>query len=115
VSDELERADYEALLATRGELGPAYETALVESFADRMEREIQRRVAAVSGARSLEQRAHEAAGKRQLALGIVSLGVGIPITAISAAIADLPGLTVAWLGIAAVNLAHAMQSRRRRD
>jgi hypothetical protein len=67
----------------------------------------------VSGSRSLEQRAREAAGKRQLALGITSLGVGIPITAISAAIAELPGLTVAWLGIAAVNFAHALQSRRR--
>jgi hypothetical protein len=111
--DELERRDYEALLATRGELGPDYDKALVDSFADRMEREIQRRVASTSGGRSMQQRAQEAAGKRQLALGIVSLGVGIPITAISAAIADLPGLTVAWLGIAAVNAAHALQGRRR--
>ena len=111
--DELERRDYEALLATRGELGPDYEKALVDSFADRMEKEIQRRVAATSGGRSIQQRAAEAAGKRQLALGIVSLGVGIPITAISAAIAELPGLGVAWAGIAAVNIAHAMQSRRR--
>jgi hypothetical protein len=111
--DELERRDYEALLATRGELGPDYERALVDSFADRMEREIQRRVSARSGGRNLEQQAAESAGKRQLALGIVSLGVGIPITAISAAITDLPGLGIAWAGIAAVNIAHAMQSRRR--
>ena len=111
--DELERRDYEALLHTRGELGPDYDKALVDSFADRMEKEIQRRAAAVAGGRSAQQRAQEAAGKRQLALGIVSLGVGIPITAISAAIAELPGLGVAWAGIAAVNIAHAMQSRRR--
>jgi hypothetical protein len=111
--DELERRDYEALLAARGELGPVYDKALVESFADRMEKEIQRRAASVSGGRSVQQRAQEAAGKRQLALGIVSLGVGIPITAISAAIADLPGLLVAWAGIASVNIAHALQSRRR--
>jgi hypothetical protein len=110
--DELERRDYEALLATRAELGADYETALVESFADRMEKEIQRRVASTSGGRSKEQRAVEAAGKRQLALGITSLGVGIPITAISAALADLPGLGIAWAGIAAVNIAHALQSRR---
>jgi hypothetical protein len=113
--DELERRDYEALLATRGELGPDYDKALVDSFADRMEKEIQRRVSAASGGRSMEHRAAEAAGKRQLALAITSLGVGIPITAISAAIADLPGLGIAWAGIAAVDVAHAMQSRARRS
>ena len=111
--DELERRDYEALIATRGELGPDYEKALVDSFADRMEKEIQRRVAATSGGRSMQQRAADAAGKRQLTLGIVSLGAGIPITAISAGIADLPGLCVAWAGIAAVNVAHALQNRHR--
>jgi hypothetical protein len=113
--DELERRDYEALLATRGELGPDYDKALVDSFADRMEREIQRRVASASGGRSLDQRAAEAAGKRQLALAIVSLGAGIPITAISAAIADLPGLGISWAGIAAVNFAYALQNRGRRS
>ena len=54
--DELERRDYEALLATRGELGPDYEKALVDSFADRMEKEIQRRVAATAGGRSAAAR-----------------------------------------------------------
>ena len=111
--DELERRDYEALLATRGELGPEYESALVDSFAERMEREIQRRVASSVGGRSVRDRNAESAGKRQLALGIVSLGAGIPITAISAAMADLPGLMVAWTGIAVVNVAHALQGRSR--
>ena len=110
--DDLERRDYEALLATRGELGADYEAALVDSFADRMEREIQRRVAATSGGQSLAQRAADAAGKRQLALGIVSLGAGIPITAVSASISGLPGLLVSWAGIAIVNAAHALQNRR---
>jgi hypothetical protein len=111
--DELERRDYEALLATRGELGPDYEAALVDSFAERMEKEIQRRVASGGVVRSGRDRAAESAGKRQLALGIVSLGAGIPITAISAAMADLPGLMVAWAGIAVVNVAHALQGRSR--
>ena len=111
--DELERRDYEALLATRGELGPDYEAALVDSFAERMEKEIQRRVASSSGVRSVRDRSAESAGKRQLALGIVSLGAGIPISAISAAMADLPGLMVAWTGVAVVNVAHALQSRSR--
>jgi hypothetical protein len=111
--DELDRRDYEALLATRGELGPDYERALVDSFADRMEKEIQRRVASSSGGVSQRHDRQEAAAKRRLALGIVSLGVGIPITAISAGIADLPGLVVAWAGIASVNVANALADRRR--
>jgi hypothetical protein len=111
--DELERRDYEALLATRGELGPEYDRALVDSFADRMEKEIQRRSAAASGGRAVRDRTAESAGKRQLTLGIVSLAAGIPITAISAGISHLPGLITAWAGIGAVNLAHALANRRR--
>ena len=111
--DELQRRDYEALIATRGELGPDYEAALVDSFADRMEKEIQRRVASTSGGVSKRYDRQEAAAKRQLALGIVSMGVGIPISAISAGIADLPGLVVAWAGIVSVNVANALANRRR--
>ncbi len=51
---------------------------------------------------------------KQLALGIVSLGTGIPITAISASTADLPGLVVAWAGVVGVNVAYALRGRRRR-
>jgi hypothetical protein len=111
--DELERRDYEALLATRGELGPDYEKALVDSFADRMEREIERR--SFHGNDQWRARRDDARGdrQRQLALAIVSLGGGIPITAISASISGLPGLITAWAGIAVVNVAHALVVRRR--
>lgn len=51
---------------------------------------------------------------KQLALAIVSLGTGIPITAISASVADLPGLLVAWAGIVGVNIAYALRGRRDR-
>ena len=113
--DELERRDYEALLATRGELGPEYDKALVDSFADRMEREIQRRSS--HGTEEWRARRQDARGdrQRQLALGIVSLGGGIPITAISASITGLPGLITAWAGIGVVNIAHAWVINRRRD
>jgi hypothetical protein len=111
--DELERRDYEALLATRGELGPDYDKALVESFADRMEREIERR--SFHGNDEWRARRDDSRGdrQRQLALAIVSLGGGIPITAVSASISGLPGLITSWAGISAVNLAHAWVIRRR--
>ncbi len=113
MSDELERQDYEAVLATRGELGPAYDAALVDGFAERMERALVAR----SHRDTEEWRVlrDDARGdrQRQLALGIVSLGAGIPITAVSASITGLPGLIVSWLGIGVINVSHAYVVKRR--
>ena len=113
----IERSDVEAVLATRHELGSTYEPALVDSFAERIEQAVEARAAQRSEVIAWRDQQAAAAGKRQLTLGIVSLGAGIPITAISAALTDLPGLAVAWLGIAAVNAAHAaaVNGSRRRD
>ena len=105
--DEIERQDVQAWLETRRELGPTYDDALVSSFADRIEKVVERRVSGRTDGLDRADRLVAEAGKRQLVLGVVSLGAGIPITAISAALADLPGLGIAWLGIAAVNAAHA--------
>ena len=110
------RHEVEAVLATRAELGPEYDAELVESFADRIEQVIEVRVAgrvaeSTTSGKQLRAAA-KAAGDRQMILGFVSLGTGIPITAISASIAGLPGLIAAWAGIVGVNVAHAVQSRR---
>lgn len=114
--DELERTEIEAVLETRRELGDTYDAALVASFAERIERAVDQRLAdEVSGRRVAELDAR-AAGKRQTALGIVSVGVGIPISAIALAVPEgatsLGALVVAWAGIVGVNLAHALQARR---
>jgi hypothetical protein len=112
--DQVGREDVEALLEVRRELGPSYDAALVDSFADRIERAVAERVdGQLESVRRRERQDHDGDSK-QLALGIVSLGTGIPITAISAATADLPGLIVAWTGIVGVNLAYALKGRRRR-
>lgn len=113
--EELERSEVEAVLETRRELGLRYDAELVDGFADRIEAEVSRRVGSELQVRQRAQQAHASAGPRQLALGIVSLVAGIPITAINLAAADDPslvGLTISWGGIAAVNAAHAWQSRR---
>ena len=109
----MERRDIEALLAARQELGPTYDAALVESFADRMERAIAERVDAQLAERRHQRQQVDSRDSKQLALGIVSLGCGIPITAIAGAITDLPGIIVAWSGIAVVNVAYALGGRRR--
>jgi hypothetical protein len=115
--EEIERTEVEALLETRRDLGPSYDAALVDSFADRIERAVEKRLAEEVTARHFADRAGESAGKRQTALGIVSVVTGIPTTAIALAVPEgatsLASLVVVWGGIVGVNVAHALQSRRR--
>jgi hypothetical protein len=40
------------------------------------------------------------------ALAIVSIALGIPLTAIASATAGLPGLLVVWIGIVGVNIVY---------
>lgn len=115
--DELERSEIEAVLETRRELGLRYDAELVDGFADRIEAEVSRRVGAEVQTQQQAQAAHRSAGPRQLALGIISMVAGIPITAISLAVPEdgatsLVSLLVTWGGIVGVNAAHAWQSRR---
>lgn len=108
------RQDVEALLEARRELGPSFDAALVDSFAERVERAVGEQVHASLVERQHERGREKDREQRQFILGIVSLGAGIPITAISAAVTDVPGLIVAWTGIVGVNVAHALGARRRR-
>ena len=111
--EEVGRSDVEALLEARRELGPSYDAALVDSFAERIERAVaQRADSGIAESQRIERRAGDRDAKH-LALGIVSLVAGIPITAISATIVDLPGLIVAWTGIVGVNVSYALRGRRR--
>lgn len=106
--DPIDRDDMEALLATRQELGPNMEPALVDSFAQKIIFEVQRQ------SHMQQQLQHQADGRRQagsggqLALGIVSLALAIPLTAI--ALSSSPWMAVVvWMGIVLVNFAHAMK------
>lgn len=102
------------MLEVRRELGPDYEPALVDSFVERIDDAIEARVDARLAQRARVEDAEGRRQKHQLALGLVSLGTGIPITAVAGALGDgLPGVLVAWAGIAAVNLAHALRGNRR--
>ena len=111
------RDDAEAVLAARAELGPGYDDALVDAFAERIERVVEARVSHVASTRKGRSRAEAMDGARQTALGIGSVVAGIPITAIAAnSVPDadsFSAVVVAWLGIVGVNVAHAWQSRRR--
>ena len=110
---ELERSEVEALLETRRELGPTYDRALVDSFADRIEAAVAARTAHDVDRRGRVDRDRAAAGPRQLALGIVTSVAGIPITAMTLAIDEgsIVAMVIGWAGLVGINVAHALQSR----
>ena len=116
VSDESLRRDLESTLSVRRELGPEYEPALIDGFLDRVDARIAARVDALlndrlPSFREPESRAGPGDDHSQpdhaFVLSLASLGMGIPISAISADQAGPIGLLVAWCGIAAVNGAYA--------
>src|SRR5215218_4064456 len=116
-SEETTR-DAQAALAARMELGPEYTEHVAEGLAERVEQ-----LAAIrAGELRHEAEVANATGRsdqsgrvRQFVLGIVSLTVGIPITAIAATNTDpgLLGVAVSWLGIVGVNAVHARANRPR--
>jgi hypothetical protein len=117
VGDGSTRDELEAALAARRDLGPAYDDALADSFIDKIGQQIEARVdqrLAERGGKGARAHSDEA-GQRQWVLGIISLGTGIPITAIAGGTTEgVSGILIAWLGIVGVNTAHAWSSRRDR-
>lgn len=49
--------------------------------------------------------------RSQFVLAIVSLGIGVPLTAIAGGISGLAGLLLAWVGIVLVNLVYGWTRR----
>ncbi|OKI56120.1 hypothetical protein [Streptomyces sp. MJM1172] len=122
---ELKR-ELDATLEARRELGSEYESALVESFVEKVDTQVRRRLAeerlgaarggggpapvpatgggAVPGSGTFGER---------FGFAIVTLVLAVPLSAIGAAQARLSGLVVVWAGIVAVNLVHARSPRGR--
>ena len=95
--ERLTREDVDSLVEARRELGEEMEPAVIDAFLDRVE----------AAARSPEEIYPGQARGAQLALSIVSLGTGIPITAIAAEQGGVVGMLVAWAGIVGVNFSFA--------
>lgn len=107
------RQDLDATVEARRELGPAYEDDLVASFVDRVDASVRERVDAELARRPAESSGEDESRNQRFALGIVSLGTGIPITAIAGGVAETAGVVLAWAGIVGVNVAFAWGNRRR--
>ncbi|MDQ0984903.1 hypothetical protein [Streptomyces sp. V2I9] len=116
-----------ATLQARGELGAEYEPALIDSFLEKVEqrldttldRRVRRQLAEQQMTAARPPRPSEPGGfGERHGLGIVSLILAVPLSAIGVVNADLEGLVVAWLGIVGVNAFQAVRSGalfRRRD
>jgi hypothetical protein len=109
--------DAQAALAARMELGPEYTEHVAEGLAERVEQLAAIRAGELryeAEVANSSSRNDQSGRTRQFVLGIVSLTVGVPITAIAATNTDpgLLGVAVSWLGIVGVNAVHARANRR---
>jgi hypothetical protein len=100
------------------ELGPTYQDAVVDSFLEKVGREIDARVDArlTHGQPAVVHR--RTSGDHSFALAIMSLIVGIPITAIVVAAGhstsgatEFGGLLLVWAAIAIINVTYALHNR----
>jgi hypothetical protein len=115
--DRSTETDVRAAWEARKELGPEYEEHIASGLADRVEELVAYRTAELrqqGAVRSQDEELERTAQRQSFVLGIISLGVGVPITAITATNVDpgLLGVAVAWAGIVGVNLAHRFTRRR---
>jgi len=112
------RRDIEAALAARRELGPEYQESIAAGLAERVEQLAAIRTADLRNEAQIREReANEGQLTRnqRLALAIVSLGTGVPITAIAALQVEpgLLGVLVSWAGIVGVNVAAGWRRKDR--
>ncbi|MDX3851409.1 hypothetical protein [Streptomyces sp. AK02-01A] len=111
------KKELDATLQARRELGPEYESALIESFLEKVERRLDSTTDRRVRRRLAEQQMVVARGARspspaegfgeRFGFGVISLILAIPLSAIAAVQTGFKGLVVCWLGIVAVNTVHA--------
>ena len=101
------------------ELGPGYSDAVVDSFLEKVGREIDARVDARLAEASPGRRPPAPRQPRDntFALAVISMALGIPMTAIVLNVGPNPpgfwGLLVVWVAIVAINAGNAVHNRSR--
>lgn len=120
MADERLSQDLRATLAARSDLGPEYESDLVKSFLDRVDREVDIRVAArITGPDATPRvAAPKVRRSGSIVVPLGSITLGIPITAIASTqlhgVYGFLGVLISWGGIAVVNVANAFGRGRDR-
>ncbi len=101
----LPKDELASALEARRELGLEYEDEIVDSLMAKLEARIDARIAAAQPTR-------RRSSPFMVPVALGSLGMGIPLTAIAGGTGGAAGIALAWIGIALVNLAAAVGSRR---
>ncbi|MFF4311242.1 hypothetical protein [Streptomyces sp. NPDC001507] len=119
VHDTELKKDLAATLHARRDLGPEYESELVDSFLEKIDRRIDTAVERRLRRGLAEQRMQAARGAgrtrgtdswgERFGFGIVSLVLAIPLSAISGAFGGVTGVIVTWIGIVGVNATQAVR------
>lgn len=127
-STSLTPDEFRAAAETHSELGPEYQSAVIDSFIDKVGKEIDARVDArmraqqpmpypgqFQGQGQGQMPVPKQHGPRQgsqFALALGSMALGIPLSAIALGnhAGDL-ALLVIWLGITIINVAYALSNR----
>ncbi|MER6629630.1 hypothetical protein ABT301_15520 [Streptomyces sp. NPDC000987] len=114
------KKELDATLRARRELGEEYESALVDSFLEKVDQRIDGAVERRVRRQLAEQQMVVARGAgtpkptdswgERFGFGIVTLVLAIPLSAIGGGVARLPGLLVAWAGIVGVNAFQAARA-----
>ncbi|MEU2228029.1 hypothetical protein [Streptomyces sp. NPDC018347] len=110
--------ELDATVRARRELGDDYDSALVDSFLEKVERRIGETVDRRVRRHLAERRTAEARGARhpkadswaeRHGFALITLVLAIPLSAITGALAGLPGMVVTWIGIVGVNAVQAVR------
>jgi uncharacterized membrane protein len=112
------KKELDATVQARRELGPEYESELIDSFLEKVEhrldahveRRVRRELAEqqLDSARPRPRRHEDGNRNRRFGLAGISLVLAIPLSAIAADEAHLAGLLVTWAGLVGVNVAHSL-------
>ncbi|MFR9790811.1 hypothetical protein ACL07V_19480 [Streptomyces sp. MB22_4] len=116
------RKDLDATIRARRDLGDDYDSALVESFLEKVEqrldgavdRRVRRQLAEQQMAAARGTTRHpnpvDSWGERY-GFALLTLVLAVPLSAIAGALTGLAGMVVAWIGIVGVNAAQAIRQR----
>ncbi|MGW5196775.1 hypothetical protein [Streptomyces spiralis] len=114
------KKELDATLQARRELGEDYESALVDSFLEKVDqriegavdRRVRRQLAEQQMTVARDARSPKATDSwgERFGFGIVSLVLAVPLSAIGGGVAHLPGLIAAWAGIVGVNAVQAART-----
>ncbi|MFD8391255.1 hypothetical protein ACFV2N_19170 [Streptomyces sp. NPDC059680] len=113
------RKELDATVRARTDLGADYDSALVDSFLEKVEQRIDDAVDRRVRRHLAEQRMESARGVRRpknadtwaerFGLAVISLVLAVPLTAVAGGLAGTAGTVAAWVGIVGVNFAQAVR------